>query len=601
MKFKSTTLVCIDCVNVKGAIRAMEKSLALCSFDDVKFFTSEETDYPHVKINKINNLAEYSLFAIKELWKHINTDYLLIVQHDGWILNPDAWDDAWYDLDYIGGNACWTDEMGGNGGFSFRTKKLMQECDKILTDPEKQYYNPEDVAISGHWDHCYRKTLIERGFKFATQKMQSTFGCDWGVWTGEFGHHKCDLKHLPQNESKKIKKAVYGSKEKNIDVTEIVRDLSGTIVVSNHIMQCDPHGGVVKDLTVWYENDNFETFKEGSYFDAGVIKRIKTKNIIKSTYGSEIKSVDVTEITRNLFDKLIGTPILNNHIMQCDPCYGIQKKIKIEFDDGTIEEVLEGGTIFNSGITTSKYDEDISFTKTFSSNRIKSSFYGTDTNKIDVTEIVRSIDSFQISNMTFGEDPHFGSIKKLMLEFENGEKDVYEENTIINLKEYDMHDTQRRILKEKSEKYFTDRNLKVYDIGSYDVNGSIKDEILNLGYNYIGVDISPGKNVDIVISKEDWSPLEDNSLSYIVSGSCLEHVEAPWEWARLLFKKTSANGICVVHIPFAIKEHRYPVDCYRILPDGLRYLFTKNTNFTELECGFSGNKQDCYFVGKKII
>jgi len=59
----------------------------------------------------------------------------LLVQPDGFVINPDKWDNQFFEYDYIG--APWEqvphsylDPWGkphrvGNGGFSFRSKKLL--------------------------------------------------------------------------------------------------------------------------------------------------------------------------------------------------------------------------------------------------------------------------------------------------------------------------------------------------------------------------------------------------------------------------------------------------------------------------------------------
>lgn len=46
---------------------------------------------------------------IKELNKYIETDYVLIVQYDGFILNPKAWMDEFLEYDYIGAPWWYTD------------------------------------------------------------------------------------------------------------------------------------------------------------------------------------------------------------------------------------------------------------------------------------------------------------------------------------------------------------------------------------------------------------------------------------------------------------------------------------------------------------
>ena len=45
---------------------------------------------------------EYNLFVLYQLMYYIDTDYCLIVQNDGWVLNGQNWQDAYREYDYIG-------------------------------------------------------------------------------------------------------------------------------------------------------------------------------------------------------------------------------------------------------------------------------------------------------------------------------------------------------------------------------------------------------------------------------------------------------------------------------------------------------------------
>lgn len=45
---------------------------------------------------------EYNLFVLYQLMYYIDTDYCLIVQNDGWVLNGQNWQDAYWEYDYIG-------------------------------------------------------------------------------------------------------------------------------------------------------------------------------------------------------------------------------------------------------------------------------------------------------------------------------------------------------------------------------------------------------------------------------------------------------------------------------------------------------------------
>jgi len=55
----------------------------------------------HFKIKPMGYL-EYSLFIIYALHHFIKTDFALIVQDDGWLVNIDHWDDQFLNYDYVG-------------------------------------------------------------------------------------------------------------------------------------------------------------------------------------------------------------------------------------------------------------------------------------------------------------------------------------------------------------------------------------------------------------------------------------------------------------------------------------------------------------------
>jgi len=113
------------------------------------------------------------------------------------------------------------------------------------------------------------------------------------------------------------------------------------------------------------------------------------------------------------------------------------------------------------------------------------------------------------------------------------------------------------------------KNVKVLDVGSYNVNGSYKD-LFNEKFEYTGLDIESGANVDIVLTKPyDWSTLKSDYYDIVISGQAFEHIEFFWitmsEMARVLKK----DGLMCIIVPNGFREHRYPVDCYRFFSDGM--------------------------------
>jgi SAM-dependent methyltransferase len=146
-----------------------------------------------------------------------------------------------------------------------------------------------------------------------------------------------------------------------------------------------------------------------------------------------------------------------------------------------------------------------------------------------------------------------------------------------------MHKESYDIMEYFVEKYL-DRNkmLEILDVGSFDVNGNYRELFKNNNWKYQGLDMIEGPNVDIV-SKGPYDFGIYKQFDVIVSGNCLEHVEAPWKWIKEVVKVMKRGGIICIITPFSLGEHRYPVDCWRILPDGYRYLLEKENNFTILE------------------
>jgi SAM-dependent methyltransferase len=73
-------------------------------------------------------------------------------------------------------------------------------------------------------------------------------------------------------------------------------------------------------------------------------------------------------------------------------------------------------------------------------------------------------------------------------------------------------------IKNKFPKYF--RNTRVLDIGSLDINGC--NRFFFVDCNYIGLDLGPGKNVDIIsVAHEYMDP--DESFDVVISSNCFEH------------------------------------------------------------------------------
>jgi SAM-dependent methyltransferase len=115
----------------------------------------------------------------------------------------------------------------------------------------------------------------------------------------------------------------------------------------------------------------------------------------------------------------------------------------------------------------------------------------------------------------------------------------------------------------------------VYDVGSREVSGgSYAPLFADLPqWRYVGLDIEPGANVDIVVSDPyAWRELEANSADLVISGQTFEHIEYPWLAIKEIARILTAGSLACIIVPSKGQIHRHPVDCYRYYPDGLKSL-----------------------------
>ena len=137
-----------------------------------------------------------------------------------------------------------------------------------------------------------------------------------------------------------------------------------------------------------------------------------------------------------------------------------------------------------------------------------------------------------------------------------------------------MHKSAYEDAQKFVSKYLKDRYLTIADIGSYDVNGTLRPIFDNPKWKYVGYDIEIGPNVDFLLSSHyDWSEIKSNSFDVVVSTQVLEHVKHPWRWIKEVYRICKPNGIIYVCTPNSIGYHAFPIDCWRVWPEGMNALF----------------------------
>lgn len=121
--------------------------------------------------------GDYSYWILKNLHKYIETEFCLIQQWDSAVLDENKWDNQFLEYDYIG--APWDmsgDCRVGNGGFSLRSKKTLNESSKIAE------LLPQGKFILGNEDYflCVtaRKYFDAKGVKFPSVELARKFSVE---------------------------------------------------------------------------------------------------------------------------------------------------------------------------------------------------------------------------------------------------------------------------------------------------------------------------------------------------------------------------------------------------------------------------------------
>jgi len=199
IKLDNVTLLALGSTQIKENLMALKYSTRDIDFGAVKFISHEHPkNLPEgIQFEKYKgfdgsiDFKEYSYYCIYNLVNHVDTDFVLLVQPDGFVINPDSWTDEFMEWDYIGApwplmDTAFIDPFGnhqrvGNGGFTLRNRKVL-EIPHIEEVPfevnEGTFYKHmnagaynEDGNICVHNRHLFEK----HGTRFAPVELAAQF------------------------------------------------------------------------------------------------------------------------------------------------------------------------------------------------------------------------------------------------------------------------------------------------------------------------------------------------------------------------------------------------------------------------------------------
>ncbi|UZR92531.1 DUF5672 family protein [Chondrinema litorale] len=205
-KLDNITLFTVNAFEPDLSLKMLRYCLIGFEFESVKLFSASKpkgdlTGIDFYIIPSID-IQGYNHFILKELSQYIETDYSLLVQTDGFILRPELWQDSFLDYDFIGAalpdDDSWLSIQPNNfveafkkvrcsepyaylqnGGFSLRSKKLLELCTKLnISD----FTIPEDDVIN----LFYRNEFLKHNIKFAPLEVATQFAVENPVGDSKF-------------------------------------------------------------------------------------------------------------------------------------------------------------------------------------------------------------------------------------------------------------------------------------------------------------------------------------------------------------------------------------------------------------------------------
>ncbi|MEN7538094.1 DUF5672 family protein [Aurantiacibacter flavus] len=191
LPLSSVTLCAVSSTNLVATLEAMRLTMQYVDFADAILCTHDagvadqtEGAIRVVPIERLTSAKAYSHFMLTRLVDYINTEHCLVIQWDGHVIDPARWRSEFLDYDYVGASWPQFDDgyEVGNGGFSLRSKRLMEACLR----PEFTAHHPEDVAIGRT-----NRALLERlGLLFAPVAIADAFSAERsGNPAKSFGYH----------------------------------------------------------------------------------------------------------------------------------------------------------------------------------------------------------------------------------------------------------------------------------------------------------------------------------------------------------------------------------------------------------------------------
>jgi hypothetical protein len=172
---------------------ALQRSLQGLDVSQVLIYSDRAEAWPGMPVQLIaplQGIGAYNRLITQRLAQDLRADHALVVQYDGFVLDAAEFSPHFRHYDYIG--APWPhlpDTPVGNGGFSWRSRRLVEAVARLPYDGESE---AEDLFIC----RSARPALAQQGLRWAPPALAAHFSVESvPVPHPTFGFH--GVFHLP--------------------------------------------------------------------------------------------------------------------------------------------------------------------------------------------------------------------------------------------------------------------------------------------------------------------------------------------------------------------------------------------------------------------
>jgi hypothetical protein len=177
LKLPMVTLIELNCVDLETGVNSLLYSCQGIEFARIILFSHKKpNNFPQDKIEFVEipklSYDEACHFIVHNIQKYIDTEFYLSIHTDGFVINPHLWQKEFLNYDYIGApwpKSQFTAHRVGNGGFTLRSRKLLNLCSAMSFDGPY-----EDRAIC----HDHRKHFEDNGCIFAPVEIAMKFSLE---------------------------------------------------------------------------------------------------------------------------------------------------------------------------------------------------------------------------------------------------------------------------------------------------------------------------------------------------------------------------------------------------------------------------------------